>query len=273
MITAFNLFNALSYIISGVVEASISVVVFTKNSNKRLNQLFSGGFFLFAIGLIFNGLTFAVAHRSLFAANILRDVSTSLGIIGMVLFFLAAYGIYFGAASLNFPALLIFGLIAVSLAVVNGFNDWVQEDGAGGYMTTDSTLGKVFGQVVPLLFVVAAVVLLFLTRRKLESPLARKRISAYALGSSTMLIGSMIFVLDKYIPMNPIILPIIAQFTWVAGPAIMLASFYLKVKPQPTHPIKDGEQKETETEEIVEVKLVEPPPIETNQQTKLERPS
>lgn len=271
MITAFNLFNALTYIITGVVEAGISVVVFTKNTNKRLNQLFSGGFLLWSIAMVFNGSAFAVAHRSLFAANLLRDFSTGLGIIGMTMLFLAAYGIYFGAASLNTAAILIFGVIAVLLAVVTGFNDWVTEDELGGYKTTDNPMGKVCGQIIPLLFIIVGMILMYLTKRKLESPLARKRISAYVWGYSTFIIGALIFILDTYIPINPMILPMIAQVTWVAGPAIMLASFYLKVEEQPTSPVKE-EQKETKNEEIVEVKLVDPP-IETNQQSKLERPS
>ena len=258
IITSFNLFNALSWATTGVISAGISIAIFTKNPKKRLNQLFALGFFLWSLSMLFNGLVFVIAYHSITAANVLRSFCTVCAGFSAVILFLTAYGLYFGPGSLNKIALTIFGVLTLAFSLVGAFNDWVAEDGLGGYKTTDNALGKVCVQVIPLLFTVASIVLLVLTLRTLESGLARKRIGLYILGYLMSIIGVLVFVVDSFIDINQMILPAISQAIWVAGPVIMLISFYLKT---------DVEQQElllSEEETIIHVEAVDAQKSEQN---------
>ncbi|MHA1221174.1 MAG: hypothetical protein ACTSQB_05525 [Candidatus Heimdallarchaeota archaeon] len=232
MVTTFNLFTSISWIITGFVSAILSTMFLVKNPKKRLNQLFSAGFILWSLTMLFNGIVFSVAYRSLTIANIFRDLSVICGILSGFVLFAAAYGIYFGAESLNWIVYLILFVIS---AVISGFgaaNDWVTTDGFGGYKTTDNLTGKICIQIIASIFVIVANVFLILTFRSSKNPRAKKRVGYFVIGYSTILIGMIMFIIDgiidSFTDFTPYLFPTIALVTWVMGPILMLIGFYVK---------------------------------------------
>ena len=95
MITTFNLFNAIAWIVAGFISAVISILFLVKNPKKKLNQLFSAGFLFWSFSLLFNGINFTVAYSSVFIANIFRDLCVVTGILCALTLFTASVGIYF----------------------------------------------------------------------------------------------------------------------------------------------------------------------------------
>ena len=150
MITAFNLFTSISWILAGVISAIISALFYMKNPKKRLNQLFSSGFMFWSLSLIFNGLSFSIAYSSLLAANISRDFCVITGILSAITLFVAAIGIYFGVESLHWFLYLFSLIIAIVLMGIGTVNDWIIVDDLGGYKTTDNLIGKMCIQILPI---------------------------------------------------------------------------------------------------------------------------
>ncbi|MHA1434573.1 MAG: hypothetical protein ACTSO7_12100 [Candidatus Heimdallarchaeota archaeon] len=229
LVTTFNLFTSISWILAGIVSAIISTLFLKKNPKKRLNQLFSIGFVCWSLSLFFNGLNFAVAYGSLTAANIFRDLCVVTGVFSSLLLFIAAIGIYFGAERLNWIVYLVFGVFATAVSIVGLLNDWVTTDGFGGFKTTDNILGKTFTQIIPAVFVIAGAVFLILTYFTLENKLAKKRIGYFVIGFSTIILGLLMFLVDSLVNTSPYIFPSFAIVTWVAGPFLMLVGFYVKI--------------------------------------------
>ena len=232
MVTAFNLFTSISWIITGFTSAILSTLFLTKNPKRRLNQLFSAGFILWSFSMLFNGIVFAVAYRSLTIANIFRDLSVVCGVISGFVLFAAAYGIYFGADSLNWIVYLVLFVIA---SVISGFgvaNDWVTSDGFGGFKTTDNLTGKICIQIISSIFMVVANILLILTYRSSRNPKAKRRVGFFVIGYSTILIGMLMLIIDGILDMlinfTPYLFPTLASITWVMGPVLMLIGFYVK---------------------------------------------
>jgi hypothetical protein len=229
MVTEFNIYNSVAYLLTGIVSALISVLSLLKNPNKRLNQLFSTGYLCWSTSMISNGLVFLLAYPSLVVANVFRDFCVILGILGVMILFLATYGLYFGETSLNWIAIGIFSTIGLSLSLVGVFNDSViPDDELGGYKTYDNIVGKVTIQIAPALFIIAAIILLFLTSRALTDTLTSKRVRWYAFGFLSIILGHLLFLVDAFISISPYILPSIAHICWILGPALMLLSFYIK---------------------------------------------
>lgn len=230
MVTTFNLFTSVSWIITGLISAVLSTLFLGKNPKKRLNQLFSAGFIAWSLSMVFNGIVFAIAYRSLTAANVFRDLTVVFGVLSAFILFAAAYGIYFGAESLNW--LLYISLIVIA-GVLSGFgavNDWVTLDGLGGFKTTDNLVGKICTQIITAVFVVAANVLLILTYRSSKNPQAKKRVGYFVIGYSTIIIGLLMFVIDSFIQISPYVFPTFALIAWVMGPILMLIGFYVKAQ-------------------------------------------
>ncbi|MBN1331226.1 MAG: hypothetical protein JXA54_17285 [Candidatus Heimdallarchaeota archaeon] len=234
MVTTFNLFTSISWIITGFISATLSVLFLSKNPKRRLNQLFAAGFIAWSLSMLFNGINFAIAYRSLFAANIFRDLSVICGVTSGFILFAAAFGIYFGAESLNW--ILYVSLIVIA-GVLSGFgaaNDWVTTDGLGGYKTTDNLIGKICIQIISSMFVIVADVFLILTYRSSKNPQAKKRVGFFIIGYSTILIGMLMFIIDSLIDMfvsiTPYLFPTFALIAWVMGPVLMLIGFYVKTE-------------------------------------------
>ncbi|HUT81467.1 MAG TPA: hypothetical protein VMZ29_09730 [Candidatus Bathyarchaeia archaeon] len=229
MVTSFNLFTSVAWIVAGVISAIISILFLLKNPKKRLNQLFSTGFVFWSISLFFNGLNFAVAYRSLFAANICRDLAIFTGIFSAIFLFISAIGIYFGAEKLHWSLYIISLAVATVLSVFGSLNDWVVVDGLGGYKTTDNLFGKTCVQLIPAVFVIVGAILLVMTYFTLKNKSAKKRIGYFIIGFSTIIIGLLMFLIDSLVNISPYIFPTLAILTWVTGPILMLAGFYVKV--------------------------------------------
>ncbi|HUT82566.1 MAG TPA: hypothetical protein VMZ29_15320 [Candidatus Bathyarchaeia archaeon] len=234
MVTTFNLFTSISWIITGFISATLSVLFLSKNPKRRLNQLFAAGFIAWSLSMLFNGINFAVAYRSLLAANIFRDLSVVCGVISGFILFAAAFGIYFGAESLNW---ILYSILIVISGVLSGFgaaNDWVTSDGLGGYKTTDNLVGKICIQIISSLFVIVADIFLILTYRSSKNPQAKKRVGFFIVGYSTILIGMLMFIFDSLIDMfvsiTPYLFPTFALIAWVMGPVLMLIGFYVKAE-------------------------------------------
>lgn len=260
MVTTFNLFTSVSWIITGLISAVLSTLFLGKNPKKRLNQLFSAGFIAWSLSMVFNGIVFAVAYRSLTAANIFRDLTVVFGILSAFILFAAAYGIYFGAESLNW--LLYISLIVIA-GVLSGFgavNDWVTLDGLGGFKTTDNLVGKICTQIITAVFVVAANILLILTYRSSKNPQAKKRVGYFVIGYSTIIIGLLMFVIDSFIQISPYVFPTFALIAWVMGPILMLIGFYVKAESDSPTLAKEAAMSESQL-------------LKTKQEQKIERPS
>ena len=54
----------------------------------------------------------------------------------------AAIGIYYGPDTVNWVLIVALVVIAATLSGLGAANDWVTQDGLGGYKTTDNLLGK-----------------------------------------------------------------------------------------------------------------------------------
>lgn len=263
MITTFNLFTSVSWIITGVISAVLSTLFLTKNPKKRLNQLFSAGFICWSLSMVFNGIVFAVAQKSLTIANIFRDLSVVFGILSGFILFAAAYGIYFGAESLNWILYLSLFVIAIVLSCFGALNDWVTQDGLGGYKTTDNLIGKICTQMITAIFVILANFLLILTYRASTNPKAKRRVGFFVIGYSTIIIGLLMFVIDSFIDISPYIFPTFALITWIMGPTLMLIGFYVKAETD-TSLIKINLDKQDEVQLLKSKK---------EQQKKIEKPS
>ena len=260
MITAFNLYNSIAWIAGGLISAVISTLFLMKNPKKRLNQLFSAGFIFWSLSLIFNGINFAVAYKSLLAANIVRDICIIAGVIGAMTLFLATIGIYFGAEKVNWFSIAIITVIAITLAILGILNDWVTEDVIGGYKTTDNWLGKICSQIIPSLFIVVGIIFLLLTYKNSDNKAAKRRIGFFSIGFSTIILGMLMFLIDSLITVNPYIFLTIAIATWAIGPVLMLIGFYVKT--------------DTSSQEIGEkFGAIETQALDPKQNQKLERPS
>jgi hypothetical protein len=230
LVTTFNLFTSIAWIVAGIISAVISILFLVKNPKKRLNQLFSSGFIFWSLSLLFNGINFAVAYRSLVAANIFRDLCVATGILSAAILLLSAIGIYFGAESLHWALYVVLGVISVASATIGVLNDWVVTDGFGGFKTTDNLLGKSFVQIIPAVFVVSGLILLIVTFFKLENKTAKKRIGYFTIGFSTIILGLFMFLVDSFVNISPYLFPSLAIITWLTGPLLMLAGFYVKVE-------------------------------------------
>jgi hypothetical protein len=242
MITSFNLFTTIAWSVAALITIIISFAFLLKNPKKRLNQLYASGFIFFSLSLFFQGITFAVAYRSLFIANILRDIGVITIIFGMFLLLLASFGIYFGAETIKWYHYLIAFLVFLPLTTVGVLNDWVVvDDEMGGYKTTDNWLGKSMTQIVTTALVIIAIIFLVLTYFKVENKLAKKRIGFFIIGISTIILGIFMWLLDEIFTTSPYVFPTLAIITWIAGPILMLAGFYVKLdtrpKPFPEHGI------------------------------------
>jgi hypothetical protein len=224
------LFTSIAWIVAGIISAVISILFLVKNPKKRLNQLFSSGFIFWSLSLLFNGINFAVAYRSLVAANIFRDLCVATGILSAAILLLSAIGIYFGAESLHWALYVVLGVISVASATIGVLNDWVVTDGFGGFKTTDNLLGKSFVQIIPAVFVVSGLILLIVTFFKLENKTAKKRIGYFTIGFSTIILGLFMFLVDSFVNISPYLFPSLAIITWLTGPLLMLAGFYVKVE-------------------------------------------
>ena len=246
LVTTFNLFTSISWILAGIISAIISTLFLKKNPKKRLNQLFSAGFISWSLSLLFNGLNFAVAYSSLIAADIFRDLCVVTGVFSSLLLFVATIGIYFGAERLNWIIYLVFGAFGIAVSIVGLLNDWVTTDGLGGFKTTDNLLGKTFTQIIPAVFVIAGAIFLVLTYFSLENKLAKKRIGYFIIGFSTIILGLLMFLVDSLVNTSPYIFPSLAIVTWVTGPILVLVGFYVKVDASnevTTHTIGKAETK------------------------------
>ncbi|HUU79739.1 MAG TPA: hypothetical protein VMX55_15475 [candidate division Zixibacteria bacterium] len=249
--TSFNLFTSVSWIITGFVSAILSTLFLSKNPKRRLNQLFSIGFIFWSLSMLMNGINFAVAYYSLTAANIFRDISVILGIFSAITLFIAAIGIYFGADSINWILVIISVAIAAILSGLGAANDWVTQDGLGGFKTTDNLLGKICIQIITAVFVVVANILLFLTYRSSKNPRAKRRVGFFVIGYSTIIIGLLMYVFDTFINISPYIFPSFAQIAWVMGPILMLVGFYVKTDSEIPSLPTDGLPKLNESQQLL----------------------
>ena len=260
MVTTFNLFTSVSWIITGLISAVLSTLFLGKNPKKRLNQLFSAGFIAWSLSMVFNGIVFAVAYRSLTAANVFRDLTVIFGVLSAFILFAAAYGIYFGAESLNWILYISLFVIAGVLSGFGAVNDWVTLDGLGGFKTTDNLVGKICTQIITAVFVVAANILLILTYRSSKNPQAKKRVGYFVIGYSTIIIGLLMFVIDSFIQISPYVFPTFALIAWVMGPILMLIGFYVKAESDSPTLAKEAAMSESQL-------------LKTKQEQKIERPS
>lgn len=260
MVTTFNLFTSVSWIITGLISAVLSTLFLGKNPKKRLNQLFSAGFIAWSLSMVFNGIVFAVAYRSLTAANVFRDLTVVFGVLSAFILFAAAYGIYFGAESLNWILYVSLIIIAGVLSGFGAVNDWVTLDGLGGFKTTDNLVGKICTQIITAVFVVAANILLILTYRSSKNPQAKKRVGYFVIGYSTIIIGLLMFVIDSFIQISPYVFPTFALIAWVMGPILMLIGFYVKAESESPTLAKEAAMSESQL-------------LKTKQEQKIERPS
>ena len=259
MMTSFNLFTSASWITTGVVSAILSVVFLLKNPKKRLNQLFSAGFLLWSLSMLSNGIVFAVAYESLTVANIFRDFCVVLAAFAGVVIFIAAYGVYFGASSVNWIVLLIFIVIAAVQAGLGVPNDWVAVDGLGGFKTTDNLLGKISIQIISAIFIVIADIFLILTYRSTKIPQAKKRVGYFLMGITTLILGLLVMVIDTYVNISPYFFPSITQLFWIAGPILILVGFYVKADSETPSLPKDGLTKQNESQLLNSEQNIERP--------------
>ncbi|NHJ84213.1 MAG: hypothetical protein FK734_02045 [Asgard group archaeon] len=258
MATTFNLFTSISWIITGFVSAILSTLFLSKNPKRRLNQLFSAGFISWSLSMIFNGIVFAVAYRSIFIADIFRDLGVIFGILSAFILFAAAYGIYFGAEKLNWILYVILIAIAGLLSGFGAANDWVTTDEFGGFKTTDNIYGKICIQIITAVFVITANILLMLTYRSSKNKQAKRRVGYFVVGYSTIIIGLFMFLIDAFLEITPYLFPTLALITWVMGPMLMLIGFYVKA--------------ESDTSARTKILPNESQLLKTQQEQKIERP-
>jgi len=252
LITTFNLFTSIAWIVAGIISAAISILFLVKNPKKRLNQLFSSGFISWSLSLLFNGINFAVAYRSLTAANIFRDLCVATGVLSSAILFLSAIGIYFGAESLHWALYIVLGLVSIASITIGVLNDWVVVDGIGGYKTTDNLLGKSFVQIIPAILVITGAILLTITFFKLENKTAKKRIGYFTVGFFTIILGLFMFLVDSFVNISPYLFPSLAIITWLTGPLLMLLGFYVKV--ETGSPVYPGERTSLSKSETLDPK-------------------
>ncbi|NHJ47673.1 MAG: hypothetical protein FK733_07795 [Asgard group archaeon] len=238
MVTTFNLFTSISWIIVGVLAIILSIMFLAKNPKKRLNQLFFAGILSWSLSIMLNGLVFAVAYKSLTAANIIRDICLVCFVLGSITLFIAAFGIYFGVESLNWIIFLVSFIVA---GVVIGFgiaNDWVTSDGLGGYKTTDNLIGKIFIQIISVLVILISDVIIFLTYRSSKNPQAKRRVGYFVIGYTTIIFGYFLFlvdgILDSFVTFTPYLFPSLVLVVWLAAPILMLIGFNIKTETEST---------------------------------------
>ncbi|NHJ41287.1 MAG: hypothetical protein FK731_14740 [Asgard group archaeon] len=232
MVTTFNLFTTISWVITGLLSTILSIMFLEKNPKKRLNQLFFAGLINWSISIILNGIVFTVAYKSLITANIIRDISLVLFVLGVFILFIAAYGIYFGVESINW---ILFVISFVIAGLIIGFgiaNDWVTIDGFGGFKTTDNIIGKICIQILSVLVIVISDIIIFLTYRSSKNPQAKKRVGYFVIGYTTIIFGFVIFlidgIIDSFISFPPYVFPPLALVTWVIAPILMLIGFNVR---------------------------------------------
>jgi hypothetical protein len=248
----------------GLLAMVLGIMFLEKNPKKRLNQLFSAGIMSWSLSIMFNGFVFAIAYKSLIAANIIRDICLVFFVLGAFILFTAAYGIYFGVESLNW----IIYLIVFSIAgLVMGFgiaNDWVTSDGLGGYKTTDNIIGKICIQIINVLVIVVSNIIIYLTYRSSKNPQAKKRVGYFVIGYATIIFGYVLFLIDgiisSFIDFTPYIFPPLALTVWIIAPLLLLVGFNVKTETKPTN-ITDNLINESQ---LLKAK---------NEQQKIERPS
>jgi hypothetical protein len=207
-----------------------------KNPKRRLNQLFFIGLLSWSSSIILNGICFTIAYKSLTAANIIRDISLAIYVIGVFILFIAAYGIYFGVESLNWILFVISFVIAGFIIGFGIANDWVTTDGLGGFKTTDNIIGKICMQILSVLVIVVSDIIIILTYRSSKIPQAKRRVGYFVIGYSTIIFGFILFlvdgIIDSIITFPPYIFPTLALLTWVIAPILMLIGFNIKTETQ-----------------------------------------
>ena len=265
MITTFNLFTTISWVITGLLSSVLSIMFLEKNPKRRLNQLFFAGLINWSLSIILNGVCFAVAYKSLVAANIIRDISLVLFVLGVFILFIAAYGIYFGVESLSW-VLFVISFVVAGLIIGFGIaNDWVTTDGLGGFKTTDNIIGKICIQILSVLVIVISDIIIYLTYRSSKNPQAKKRVGYFVIGYTTIIFGFVIFlidgIIDSFISFPPYIFPPLALVTWVIAPILMLIGFNVRTDSHISTHTKDNLLKN-------ESQL-----LKTEKEQKIERPS
>ncbi len=128
---------------------------------------------------------------------------------------------------INWILTAILTILGIVLSVFGTLNDWVTEDGLGGYKTTDNWFGKTCVQIIPAIFVITGLVLLILTYFSLTKKAAKKCIGFFTLGFSIIVLGLLMFVFDALVDVSPYIFLTLAIISWVAGPILMLIGFYI----------------------------------------------
>ncbi|NHK30717.1 MAG: hypothetical protein FK730_05155 [Asgard group archaeon] len=243
MVTTFNLFTTISWVITGLLSTVLSFMFLKKNPKRRLNQLFFAGLISWSSSIILNGLCFTIAYKSLVAANIIRDISLAIFVLGVFILFIAAFGIYFGVESLNWILFVVSFIIAGFIIGFGIANDWVTIDGLGGFKTTDNIIGKICMQILSVLVIVISDIIIILTYRSSKNPQAKKRVGYFVIGYSTIIFGFILFlvdgIIDSFITFPPYIFPPLALITWVVAPILMLVGFNIKTDSQTsTHAIR-----------------------------------
>ncbi|HUU79463.1 MAG TPA: hypothetical protein VMX55_14040 [candidate division Zixibacteria bacterium] len=226
-----------AYILGGVIALIVSLLIFSKDPKKILNILFGGSLFLWSISLLCNALTFLFVNPDEKAVEIIRDYTTSAGVISATLIFAAAYSMYKGTHFLKkwyffFPVCII-TIVSVIIVILFDHVVWDNETGEG-VKTTQESWVLIFLYVIPAIMIIFAEYYFIKTRMEVSDKLVRKRILYFILGFVFIFCGVLVYILfsilEQTVGIKHSIVEysswIIASIFWALGPILMLIGFY-----------------------------------------------
>lgn len=226
-----------SYLLGGAIALIVSLLIFSKEPKKLLNILFGGSLFLWSISLLFNALTFLFVNPDEKAVEIIRDITTSAGIISATLIFAASYSMYKGTHFLKkkyffFPVCII-TIVSVIIVILFDHVVWENETGEG-VKTTQESWVLIFLYVIPAILIIFAEYYFIKTRKEISDTLVRRRILYFILGFVFIFCGVLVYaifgILEHTVGINHSIVEyiswIIASTLWATGPILMLIGFY-----------------------------------------------
>ena len=226
-----------SYIIGGVFALIVSILIISKDPKVIFNLLFGASLLLWSISLLANAFTFLFVEPNQ-AAQIVRDISTSSGVIGSFFVFASAFSIYHGIHYLKkFHILVPFILISISsVIIVILFDEVVWDTEAGvGVKTTQKPWVLIFLYLIPAIMIITAEIYFLITRKQSSEPIIRTRMLYFVLGFGSILGGIFVYVIfaliEQLIGLPTFIIEyiswIFASVLWALGPVLMVVGFYV----------------------------------------------
>lgn len=226
-----------SYLIGGIFALAVSILIISKDPKVIFNILFSVSLFLWSISLLANAFTFLFVEPNQ-AAQIVRDISTSSGVIASFFVFASAFSIYYGFHYLKKSYILLPSIfISVTSAIISIlFDEVVFDTETGiGVKTTQKPWVLIFLYLIPAIMIIMAEIYFMITRKQTSDPTIKTRIFYFVLGFGLILGGILVYIIfaliEQLIGLESFIIEyvswIIASVLWALGPILMVVGFYL----------------------------------------------